>query len=75
MPKLPVVTPKQLIRVLSRLGFFRDHSKGSHFIFYHQDGRRAVVPMHSRDIPKGTLLGILKDIDIAKDEFIRLLHK
>lgn len=75
MPKLPVVTPKQLIRVLLRLGFFRVHTKGSHVVFDHNDGRKTVVPMHSRDIPKGTLLGILKDIQISKEVFIQFLRK
>jgi len=41
----------------------------------HSDGRRTVVPMHSnKDIPKGTLLAILKDIQITKEEFMEILQ-
>ena len=75
MPKLPVVTPKKLIRVLVRLGFFRySKGRGSHIMMVHTDGRKIIVPMHSKDIPKGTLAGMLKDIKISKDELIELLR-
>jgi hypothetical protein len=29
--------------------------------------------MHCKDIPKGTLLTILRDIEIAKEAFVKLL--
>ncbi len=73
MPKLPVLTPKILVKILIRLGFYLRHSVGSHQVFKHQDGRRTVVSMHNRDIPKGTLLAILDDMQISKDELINLL--
>lgn len=74
MPKLPILTPKKLIRVLLKLGFFHSHGKGSHMVMAHNDGRRAVVAMHGRDLPKGTLLGILKDLQISKEQLIELLN-
>lgn len=73
MPKLPAVSPKKLIRVLLKLGFFHSHGRGSHLVFAHPDGRRAVVAMHGKDLPKGTLSGILKDLQISKTELIELL--
>lgn len=39
------------------------------------DGRKTIVPMHSKDIPSGTLFAILKDIKISKDEFLEALRK
>jgi len=69
MPKLPVLTSKKLIKALKSLGFQIDHKTGSHFIFYNpKDKRRAVVPFHSKDLPKGTLLSILKQAGITKEE-------
>jgi predicted RNA binding protein YcfA (HicA-like mRNA interferase family) len=57
MPKLPAVKPRHVIRLLEENGFTLDHTSGSHFVFYHPlSGRRAVVPQHNRDIPKGTLM-------------------
>jgi predicted RNA binding protein YcfA (HicA-like mRNA interferase family) len=60
MPKS--FTPKQIIRVLVRHGFVLKRIKGSHHIFQHSTSkRRAIVPLHQRDLPKGTLNEILKD--------------
>jgi len=54
MPKLPAVKPRQIIRFLEKNGFILDHTSGSHFIFYNPASRRrAVVPSHNRDMPKG----------------------
>lgn len=73
-PKLPVINPKRLVKVLMRTGFEIDHQRGSHVVMRHLiDGRRAVVPMHGRDIPKGTLKGILKDIGLDVDDFVSIL--
>lgn len=57
------------------LGFFEHRQRRtSHLVMKHNDGRRTVVPIHSnKDIPKGTLSAILKDIKITKDELIKVL--
>lgn len=74
MPKLPVIKAKELIRVLSRLGFFESHRVGSHAQLKHADGRKVTVPIHKgRDMKPGLLRGIINDLDIKVDEFIKFL--
>ncbi len=73
MPKLPVIAPKKLVKILTHLGFYFKHSVGSHHVFKHPDGRRVTVTMHNKDLPKGTLLAILDDMKISKEELINLL--
>lgn len=69
MPKLPSITPKKLIAILKKHGFLLDHTTGSHFIFYHPEKKkRAVVPSHAKDLPKGTLLAILKETGLSKND-------
>lgn len=69
MPKLPALTPRQIIKILERKGFVLDRVKGSHHIYYHPDTkRRVIVPLHKRDLPKGTLLSILQQAGIERDE-------
>ena len=69
MPKLPALTPQKLIRILEQRGFVLDRAKGSHHIYYHPESkRRVVVPLHIKDLPKGTLSEILKQAGISKDE-------
>lgn len=75
MTQTPVVTARQLIRVLRRLGFAQTRSRGTHRRFEHPDGRKTTVPVHrGRDIPRGLLRQIATiDINITMDEFVALL--
>ena len=74
MPKLPVIKSRELIQVLRRLGFFEFHRVGSHAQFKHSDGRRITVPIHSgKDIKKKTLKGIIDDLDLSVEKFIKIL--
>lgn len=75
MPKLPVITPLKLLKVLEKVGFKNVGGSGSHCVMKHADGRRTTIPMHGKDIPKGTLLAILRDAEISKDEFLFSLKK
>jgi predicted RNA binding protein YcfA (HicA-like mRNA interferase family) len=73
MPKLPSVKGKQLLKILKTLGYLLDHVQGSHHILRRFDGKKVTVPIHgNKEIPKGTLLGILTDLDISKEEFYKL---
>jgi predicted RNA binding protein YcfA (HicA-like mRNA interferase family) len=76
MSILPSVKPRVVVQFLERKGFVLDHTSGSHFIFYHPDSRRrAVVPRHNRDIPKGTLLSLLREAGFSRDELIEFLGR
>jgi predicted RNA binding protein YcfA (HicA-like mRNA interferase family) len=75
MPKLPAVKPREVIRFLEQNGFVLDHTSGSHFIFYNPTSkRRAVVPHHNRDMPKGTLLSLLREAGFSRAELIDFLE-
>ena len=74
MSKLSNITSKKLIKVLKSLGFQLDHSTGSHFIFYNpKTKKRAVVSYHTRDLPKGTIMSILREAGITRKELEDLL--
>lgn len=76
MPKLPNTKGKQLLKILKVIGYDLDHIQGSHHILRRSDGKKTAVPIHSnKEFPKGTLLGILTDLDISKEEFVLLLKK
>jgi len=69
MPKLSNITSKKLIKILKSFGFQLDHSTGSHFIFYNsKTKKRAVVPYHTQDLPKGTIMSILREAGITRKE-------
>lgn len=76
MPKLPAVRPRVVIQFLERKGFVLDHVSGSHFIFYHPvSRRRAVVPRHNRDMPKGTLASLLRGAGFKRDDLVGFLEE
>jgi len=56
--------PKELIKILEKNDFVFIRQTGSHAIFKKAGNRIIIVPIHSRDIPTGTLIGILKDANI-----------
>ncbi len=67
--KTPSLTPKEIIRLLEKKGFVLDRSSGSHQIFMLPDvSKRVIVPLHKKDLPKGTLHSILKQAGIDKNE-------
>ena len=74
MPRLPTVTPRQLVEALEKVGFEIDHQTGSHVVLWRaSDGARVVVPSHNRDLGRGLTLRIIKSAGLNRDEFEELL--
>ncbi len=73
MPKLPPTRPEQLARVARKLGFVKDRQKGSHAVYVRPSGgRRIVIPMHKGDLKTGTLRGLVSDMGVTVEEFLKL---
>jgi len=71
MGSLPILKPREAVRVLERLGFVQVRQRGSHRQFRHPDGRQTTVPDHgSRDLSPIILRQIVKDIGLTPDEFL-----
>jgi predicted RNA binding protein YcfA (HicA-like mRNA interferase family) len=72
--KLPVLSGIKLIKSLNKIGFEVDHQTGSHFILREnkEPFRRVSVPNHKVIVP-GTLISILRQAGISREEFIKLL--
>lgn len=71
MSNTPSLSPKEIIKILKKKGFVLDRSRGSHQIYLHPVSRkRAIVPMHNKDIPTGTLYSILKQAGIDKEDIL-----
>lgn len=73
MPKLPVISGKDMIRALEKDGFLIVRQKGSH-ISLQKGIQKTVVPIHD-ELAKGTLLGILKQCGLTKEDLIDLLKE
>jgi len=76
--RLPSLSSSQIIRALRNAGFVEAPSrgKGSHRAFMKEDagGRtRLVIVPQGKDIPRGTLLAILDQAGLSKNEFVALM--
>ena len=68
MARIGALTPRKILRLLQEHGFVVDHQTGSHVVLYQaSSGRRVVVPVHARSLPRGTLLAILKQAGLSSD--------
>jgi len=75
MAKLPVLSGRKVIKALSKIGFIQKRQKGSHIILVKEVKEEkigVVVPNH-KEIDKGTLINIIRQAGLKRDEFIELL--
>ncbi len=67
--RIPVLKPREVIRLLQSHGFELVRQRGSHCQFKHPDGRQTTVPDHrGRDIAPPLLRQIAKDIGMTIEE-------
>lgn len=71
--RLPVLSGHDLVRALGKDGFVVVRQKGSH-VSLRKGTKKTVVPLHD-DLSKGTLIGILKQCDLSKEDLIELMKK
>lgn len=68
--KVPLLSGKQVVAALSRLGFVEMHRKGSQVKMKHADGRVIVFPFHD-EVDRYTLKGALRDADVDLEAFLK----
>ena len=71
MPRLPVVSGRDAIKALSKLGFVPVRQKGSHLVM-RGNGRTFAVPLHP-ELDRGTLRAILREANVSVDAFVEAL--
>ncbi|MBI1729780.1 type II toxin-antitoxin system HicA family toxin [Candidatus Acetothermia bacterium] len=77
-PRIPSLTPRQVFKALTRkqAGYYVHHvSASGHRYLVHPDDPaiRVVIPFHTKDLPRGTLLNIIKQAKLTQEEFLELL--
>jgi predicted RNA binding protein YcfA (HicA-like mRNA interferase family) len=72
MGQIPVLKPREVMRILEKLDFVLVRQKGSHCQFRHSDGRGTTVPDHrGRDISPFLLRQIARDIGLSIEAFLK----
>jgi predicted RNA binding protein YcfA (HicA-like mRNA interferase family) len=74
LSKLPVVSGREVVRALGKIGYERDRQKGSHIVLRQatEPYRRLTVPDHD-EVSKGTLRSIIRETGLTVEEFLDLL--
>ncbi len=75
MPRLPHLSGSDVVKALSKTGFLAVRQRGSHVILVKETAagkRGVVVPLH-REVDLGTLLEIMRQAGLKRDEFLKLL--
>ncbi|MBI4158978.1 type II toxin-antitoxin system HicA family toxin [Candidatus Woesearchaeota archaeon] len=75
MPKLPIVSGKDVVKALSKIGFQHVRTRGSHAILNKQteNGKITIpVPLH-KELAKGTLKSIMRQAELSLEDFLKLL--
>lgn len=74
MSKLPRISGREVAAALAKLGYEFDRQRGSHMILRNPRPpyRRIVVPDH-REVAKGTLRSIIREVGITVEAFQQLL--
>lgn len=73
--KLPQISGKELIKILSKLGFQVIRQRGSHVRLERKSKDKTIkliIPMHSQ-LKKGTLSRIIKDSKISEEDFSKYI--
>jgi len=74
MQKLPRLSGKEVVKMLGQIGFQPVRQKGSHIILKKETpaGQKAVVVPNHKEIDRGTLLEIIRQAGLKKEEFLQL---
>jgi predicted RNA binding protein YcfA (HicA-like mRNA interferase family) len=72
--KLPVISYLEVLKALKKEGFEISRQSGSHIILVKNSAEKivVVVPKH-KELAKGTLLSIISQSGLSKEQFLQLI--
>ncbi|MBI4303725.1 MAG: type II toxin-antitoxin system HicA family toxin [Chloroflexi bacterium] len=74
--RLPALRPKEVISAFEKAGWYVHRQRGSHLVMHKAGSPNIlVIPVHTHDLPKGTLRGVLNDAELSVEEFLELLKR
>jgi predicted RNA binding protein YcfA (HicA-like mRNA interferase family) len=73
LSRLPLLSWREVVKVLAKAGFQAARQKGSHLILI-KDEYIVPVPKH-KEIKRGLLMEIIAEAGLTKEEFLKLLKE
>ena len=72
MSELPLLSWREVVKALGKVGFSVARQRGSHIILV-KDERAIPIPRHDQ-IKRGLLLEIIAEAGLTREEFLELLR-
>lgn len=69
MPKLPIISGRDLVRILSKIGYIQIRQRGSHIRLSCLNRKSITVPDYT-SIDRSLVRKILRDAELTVEEFI-----
>ena len=75
MAKLPILSGKELIKILSRLGYKHVRTRGSHIVLVRktEKGKKTIPVPNHKELAKGTLKAIMNQANLKLDDLLKLV--
>jgi predicted RNA binding protein YcfA (HicA-like mRNA interferase family) len=75
LPRHPVISAKEAIKELEHLGFRVYRQTGSHIHLLNEERNLVVTVQNHPELAKGTLLSIMKQARLEREDFIDSLNE
>lgn len=69
MPELPILSGKEIIKILGKFGYHIIRQRGNHIRLYCTNKRHITVPNY-KSVDRSLLKKILRDADISDEDFV-----
>ena len=73
-PKPPLLSGRQVIKALEKLGYSRVSQRGSHIKIRNESTQITLIIPDHKEVDRWTLKGILKDAEISIQNFLKILE-
>jgi predicted RNA binding protein YcfA (HicA-like mRNA interferase family) len=73
MSRLPVISGRECVQVLEKIGFSVKRQEGSHIILRRQTPFAQIVVPDHKVLDRGTLRAIIRQCGLSVEEFLRHL--
>jgi predicted RNA binding protein YcfA (HicA-like mRNA interferase family) len=73
MSKPPTISGRECAKTLEKIGFYTRRQKGSHIIMKRDTPATMVVVPDHKELDRGTLRAIIRQVGLTVDEFVELL--
>ena len=75
MGKLPILSGKDMTKILSKIGYVHVRTRGSHMIMIKQAerGKKTIPVPNHKELAKGTLKAIMNQSELTLEDLLKLI--